>query len=401
MSGSRGTIGGGCCNIACGGVSTVGGGRENTSCGNCSTVGGGYKNIALNTFSNVSGGRCNIACAPCSTISGGQINTVSIYAGDSTIGGGYCNTASGCSSTIGGGLRNTASGTASSILGGQCNNTNSFSCSMIVGSDITSNRACTTFVNSLSIFNTPETGATLSSILVRDTDGLVKTRDVDNLLVYYSEDTINETASIVIGSASMMVDTSSVKLTTQGNNDFMYYNQSGGSLFLTNASTFSADVIRVRTDNGEGITYNADYSSTFVDRSLVDKEYSDRQDNKLDEYFIRTDEGSWTFDSDGYSALLWQADFSTDRTISIDNFDRFKRLKIFIINLGGINRNITIESREGTSGSYTAAQILTDGGDILSTLTVKGNSGLSINLYAFFEPTVPTYGPTGDVIGKQ
>jgi len=180
-----------------------------------------------------------------------------------------------------------------------------------------------------------------------------------------------------------------------GNSDFLM-DIGGIEVGIGSQSQFS-----VRTDDNQGIKYTTDYGSTFVNRSLVDKEYSDRLDNKVDEYFVRTDEASWTFNSDGYSALLWQANFSNDQTLSIDNFSRFRRLKIFIINQNNTNRNITIQTREGTSGSYASASIITDGGDILSTLTVKGDLALSINLYAFYEPGGPTYGPTGDVIGKQ
>jgi hypothetical protein len=41
------------------------------------------------------------------------------------------------------------------------NNTNSCACAMIVGSNITADRVCATFVNNLSIMNIPTSGAGL------------------------------------------------------------------------------------------------------------------------------------------------------------------------------------------------------------------------------------------------
>jgi hypothetical protein len=46
---------------------------------------------------------------------------------------------------------NNASSAHSGILGGVSNNTSTFTCAMIIGSNITANRACTTFVNDLTI----------------------------------------------------------------------------------------------------------------------------------------------------------------------------------------------------------------------------------------------------------
>ena len=80
---------------------------------------------------------------------------------NATIGGGQSNTASGCYSIIGGGRNNTASGSYSGILSGKSNNTNSCACAMIVGSNITANRICATFVNNLSIVNIPTSSAGL------------------------------------------------------------------------------------------------------------------------------------------------------------------------------------------------------------------------------------------------
>lgn len=124
---------------------------------------------------------------------------------------------------------------------------------------------------------------------------------------------------------------------------------------------------------------------------------------QVDQYFIRTDDESWFFDSLGYTVLLWQANFNNSRTLSIDNFSRFRRLKIFIVNPNGGAYDINIESREGTTGPYTPAKIITSTGELTSTIDIGGFNpkGLSINLFAFYEPTVPTYGPTGNVIGDD
>ena len=97
-----------------------------------STVGGGFFNTAYGSYSTVGGGRNNT--------SGGYM---------STVGGGNNNNSSSSCTTIAGGYSNIASGYRSSVLGGQLNNTNGFNDAMIVGSNITANRNCTTFVNDL------------------------------------------------------------------------------------------------------------------------------------------------------------------------------------------------------------------------------------------------------------
>ena len=120
-------------------------------------IAGGYKNI-LNTISaTISGGQCNTNTGCCATIGGGKRNTASEC--NSTVSGGYLNTASGISSFVAGGNSNTAS----------C------ACSFIVGSCITSDRACTTFVNALSMKTIPTSTAGLPS-------GMVWRCTVDNIL---------------------------------------------------------------------------------------------------------------------------------------------------------------------------------------------------------------------------
>jgi len=94
----------------------------------------------------VGGGKLNKGCGTYSTVSGG-----------------YLNSASATYSTISGGYKNTASSTSSGILSGNLNNTSTFACAMIVGSNITADRVCTTFVNNLSIKNIPTAATGLPS----------------------------------------------------------------------------------------------------------------------------------------------------------------------------------------------------------------------------------------------
>jgi hypothetical protein len=62
-----------------------------------------------------------------------------------------CNTASAYYSIVSGGFRNTSSGCASGILGG-VSNTVGCNCSFIVGSNITAQGACNTFVNNITYY---------------------------------------------------------------------------------------------------------------------------------------------------------------------------------------------------------------------------------------------------------
>ena len=156
------TVGGGYNNNATSSASTIGGGLNNTASGNyASTVSGGVENTASNIFATVGGGLNNTASSTYSTIGGGYGNISS--GSNSIVGGGRNNTASGHTSTIGGGFDNTASGINSSVLGGRYNNTSTFANSHIIGSNITSDRADTTFVESLSIKSIPTASAGLPS----------------------------------------------------------------------------------------------------------------------------------------------------------------------------------------------------------------------------------------------
>ncbi len=171
-TGTFSSIGGGCYNCASGYYSNVSGGRNNCASGYSSTVGGGYANCASGYYSTIGGGRCNFASGNCSTVGGGCNNCASGFS--STIGGGRNNCASGNCSTIGGGVGNCATGTFSSILGGQYNNTNNYPCAMILGSNITADRTCTTFVNNLSIMNIATSSSGLPSGSVWNDLGTLK-----------------------------------------------------------------------------------------------------------------------------------------------------------------------------------------------------------------------------------
>ena len=162
------TIGGGYCNTVCqftaNGYSvlpnTIGGGGCNTIYSNTNlynpvggnTIGGGWRNKVFSYYgcSVIAGGACNVICCELNTIGGGLFNRTTSANG--FIGGGRYNFICTLDSVIGGGFCNIIRGTCSSILGG-CYNTipSGLTKSNIIGSRITANRSCTTFVNDLSV----------------------------------------------------------------------------------------------------------------------------------------------------------------------------------------------------------------------------------------------------------
>jgi acyl dehydratase len=210
-SGTCSIVGNCTLNTASGNYSFVGGGSNNTSSGYCSFVGGGSCNTAFGAYGIVVGGFCNLSCGCDAIIVGGQCNFANgncsfiigsnitsnrdctTFVNDLTIvsacgccgcgvcigtngllvpsaggggggpmvaGSGTCsivgnctlNTASGNYSFVGGGCNNTLglATTFGSILAG-CGNNNANCDSHIIGSNITSDRDCTTFVNDLTI----------------------------------------------------------------------------------------------------------------------------------------------------------------------------------------------------------------------------------------------------------
>jgi hypothetical protein len=116
-------------------ASSGGAGIIITGTGVNSTIRCGVSNTASSCFSASLAGSGNTVSGSFSSVVGGQNNILS-----------------GSTSFIGGGQCNTIGGSCSSILGGQCNTISSgFTNSNIIGSNITANRTCTTFVNDLSV----------------------------------------------------------------------------------------------------------------------------------------------------------------------------------------------------------------------------------------------------------
>jgi len=182
-SGDYSTISGGRYNTTYGLSSTISGGYLNTTCGISTTIGGGFNNVSSIWNSTIGGGACNttlyLACG--SVISGGRLNTSSGCYG--TINGGRENTTFARLSTIVGGLCNTigtlnlpsTNGNGSAILGGCLNRITSQQYTFIIGTNITANRSCATFVNNLSIVNVPTStvGLPVGSVY-KDVNGFFK-----------------------------------------------------------------------------------------------------------------------------------------------------------------------------------------------------------------------------------
>ena len=99
--------------------STVAGGYNNTASGARSAVGGGSSNSAGN-YATVSGGNAGQAGGDYSAVGGGDTNVAS--GSSSTAAGGNQNTASGGFSAVGGGANNSAAGGYSTVAGGTNNN---------------------------------------------------------------------------------------------------------------------------------------------------------------------------------------------------------------------------------------------------------------------------------------
>ena len=226
------TIAGGCANKICGEYNRgvfIGGGVSNNVNGyeaSYTTIAGGYQNTIIAPY--VVGG--DSGYAPYNTISGGRYNqittTLNGFSKSGVIAGGECNSISGnlsYYSTISGGYNNSISGSYaprniivggqnnsidngntsvigggrnnqinnaywSGIMSGQCNvinggyhqtilggvsNTNGSYCSHVIGSNITTDRVCTTFVNNLSIKSIPTAAAGLPAGSVWNNAGVL------------------------------------------------------------------------------------------------------------------------------------------------------------------------------------------------------------------------------------
>jgi len=128
-------------------------GVTQTNAGACSTIAGGETNaICLGaTHSTIGGGTLNTICAtePYGTIAGGYSNVVD---GDyGAVLGGRENCARNLYTVVGGGWSNDVTGICSGILGG-FNNTVACSNSFAIGSGITAQGDCATFVNKLAYY---------------------------------------------------------------------------------------------------------------------------------------------------------------------------------------------------------------------------------------------------------
>ncbi len=190
---------GGYYNYACGDYSFVGGGVGNHARGHISFIGNGNANRTEANNAIVVGGQSNYACGACSVIVGGggqykgnrTIGTASVIVGgvknlalssEDFIGGGFSNTAAGSAAVIVGGCFNRTFGTTSSVVGGCYNNNYSsfgsilggasnrinsdHNSSFIIGTSLSSNAACTTFVNNLS------TPGVINSCSITSLDGV-------------------------------------------------------------------------------------------------------------------------------------------------------------------------------------------------------------------------------------
>ncbi len=163
------TISGGYCNRIYGTASNtnvIGGGSENKLYGNytaSAVIAGGKENTIsgdLSYHTLIGGGYTNQICgnyAPRNIIVGGADNTID-NGNTSVIGGGRYNAINGAyHSGIMSGKCNVINGgyaSVQTILGGY-NNTNSSYESHVLGSNITTDRVCTAFVNNLSIKSIP------------------------------------------------------------------------------------------------------------------------------------------------------------------------------------------------------------------------------------------------------
>jgi hypothetical protein len=168
--------------------STVSGGESNAAVSNCGTVAGGAINTVYNDSGAISGGEYNNIFGFNGTIGGGSFNSVNGQYG--VVAGGTNNSAGSCGAAVLGGAENYARGCFAVIGGGRnnlicfgtCFNTILSGCSNIiandnrvniVGSNITSNRSCTTFVNNLSIMDIPTSSAGLPSKSVWSNAGVL------------------------------------------------------------------------------------------------------------------------------------------------------------------------------------------------------------------------------------
>jgi hypothetical protein len=152
--------------------SVIASGCQNYNVGNTNIIGGGVYNCTTGGYGFLGGGSNNSVTSLYGVVSGGAINYSTGCA--AAITGGFANTGSGNYSYLGGGCCNSVcfNGLRSGILGGHFNQA-TCSDSFVVGSCITTNRACTAFVNNLSIMNIPTSSAGLPSKAVWSNGGVL------------------------------------------------------------------------------------------------------------------------------------------------------------------------------------------------------------------------------------
>jgi hypothetical protein len=175
---------------------TIAGGAFNTITGytSATTISGGYQNTISGGYATIGGGNYNYIESGRHDFIGGAFNSKLVNADNSVIAGGYGHCILNSQrSFIGGGLQHkicdgntafsvivggyintiTTDSEASGILGGFqnviCNSPRTF----IIGSNITADRQCTTFVNNLSIKNIPTASAGLPSGSVWSNSGIL------------------------------------------------------------------------------------------------------------------------------------------------------------------------------------------------------------------------------------
>jgi hypothetical protein len=173
---------------ATGSYDTISGGESNIITADCSTIGGGFQNSAYGTAAGISSGSYNQVYNFGSTVGGGYFNSASGQFG--VVAGGNSNGAAGCGAAVLGGSINYSRGNYA-VIGGGFNNQICFgtchnailhgnsnlipsgNCVSIIGSNITSDRSCATFVNNLSIMNIPTSSAGLPSKSVWSNAGVL------------------------------------------------------------------------------------------------------------------------------------------------------------------------------------------------------------------------------------
>jgi len=268
------TISGGYGNtITSSNYSTIAGGSTNTisSASAYSTIGGGYSNLIDDSSISSIGGGCDnqlinnanfssiitgdnnqIDNANYSIIGSGLLNTISDSIVSSILGG-YQNiitTSSSYSSIIGGNGNTMTNSSYSTIIGGQGNSINLLSNVNIIGSSITAISANTTHINNLNIYDQPLQNDSLTELLVRDSDGMIRYRDASSIVSSGGTDVF------VTGG-------------TYSSGTTIFTNNSGGTFSVSGYSTTNIVQYTGLTLSNSGWTGSGPYSFTVTDANVV------------------------------------------------------------------------------------------------------------------------------------